>query len=75
MFGSVTTNSFNKRRAQVVTRGSIGLDSISSVDVFADKRLLLNIRVVGNTIRIACNAGVVVVKKMGDLPGYGPVWP
>lgn len=47
---------------------------MSSVDVFGDKRLLRNIRTVKNSMKIVCNAGAVVVKHMGDLDGYGPVW-
>lgn len=31
---NVRTNSFNKKRAYVIPKGSVGLDSMSSVDVF-----------------------------------------
>lgn len=71
---SVQTNSFNEKRVRVVSEGSIGLDSMSTVDIFADKRLLRNVRFVDDTMYIACNAGTVVVRQKGDLPGYGPVW-
>lgn len=47
---------------------------MSSVDVFEDRRMLTNIRTVSRKMRIACNAGEVVVTQMGDLKKYGPVW-
>lgn len=43
---SVMIHSFNRRRACVIPRGSVGLDSMSSVDVFGEKRMLSNIRTV-----------------------------
>ena len=72
--GDVATNSFNNKKAHVIPRGSVGLDSMSSVDVFGDSSLLTNIRTVDESMRIICNAGSVIVTKMGDLEGYGPVW-
>lgn len=71
---SVMAHSFNDARAHEITDGSVGLDSISSVDVFGDKRLLANIRPVPKRMKIICNADKTVVTKMGDLGGYGPVW-
>lgn len=71
---SVMTHSFNSKRAYVIPEGYVGLDSMSSVDVFGDKRLLSNIRTVKEKMTIVCNAGAVVVTQTGDLDGYGPVW-
>lgn len=71
---SVMTHSFNKDRSHVIPRGSVGLDSMSSVDVFGDPRLLHNIRKARGRMRIMCNAGEVVVTEIGDLRGYGTVW-
>jgi len=71
---SVMTHSFNTRRAHVIPRGSVGLDSMSTVDVFGEKRMLKNIRTVSRKMTIVCNAGAVIVTQMGDLDGYGPVW-
>lgn len=71
---SVMTNSFNSRRAYVIPRGSVGLDSMSSVDVFGERSMLSNIRTVSQKMTIVCNAGAVLVTQMGDLEGYGPVW-
>ena len=70
----MTTNSFNEQRVQVIPSGSIGLDSMSSVDIFGDSRLLENIRTAHETMRIVCNAGNMTVNKVGDFKGYGTVW-
>jgi hypothetical protein len=51
------------------------LDNQSTVDVFCNKRLLRNIREAPRACEISCNAGVVAVALIGDLPGYpAPVW-
>ena len=51
------------------------LDNQSTVDVISNRSLLRNIRKAPNPCRISCNAGVVVVDTIGDLPGYpSPVW-
>jgi hypothetical protein len=51
------------------------LDNQSTVDVFCNKALLKNIRRASRSCRISCNAGVVEVSMVGDLPGYpAPVW-
>lgn len=71
---SVTTNSFSKERTQVIPKGSIGLDSMSSVDLFGDRHLLTEIATVPDQIRIVCNAGAVTVNQMGMFRGYGRVW-
>lgn len=70
----IQTNSFNARRAHVIPDGSVGLDSMSSVDVFGDGRLLTNVHTVLDKMRIVCNAGTVVVTQMGTFRGYGKVW-
>lgn len=71
---SVATASFHKDRAQEVAMRCIGLDSKSTVNIFAEKRMLKNVRFIDETKYIACNAGTVVVRQKGGLPGYGPVW-
>ena len=50
------------------------LDSQSTVDLFTDPKLLVNIRTVPSNLKIHCNASNVTPNIMGDLPGYGPVW-
>lgn len=57
----------------MIPDGIVGLDSMSYLDVFVDGRLLNNIRTVPKRMKIICNAGTIVVTKMGDLGGYGPV--
>lgn len=70
----IQTNSFNEGRASVIPKGSIGLDSMSSVDLFGDRNLLTDIETVSDYIRIVCNAGTVMVTQMGTFSGYGKVW-
>jgi hypothetical protein len=58
-----------------VPKSWILLDNQSTVDVFCSAHLLQNIRESPTSCRISCNAGVVEVRMIGDLPGYPvPVW-
>ena len=50
------------------------MDSQSTVDLFCNSKLLVNVRSVAYHLNINCNAGKVRKNMMGDLPGYGPVW-
>ena len=50
------------------------LDSQSTVDVFCNAGLLVNIRTVNHRMYIHCNAGIMWTDQQGDLPGYGRVW-
>jgi hypothetical protein len=69
------TKFFDAATSRLVPRSWILLDHQSTVDVFCIKHLLKNIRAAPNTCRISCNVGVVLVKMIGDLPGYpAPVW-
>lgn len=70
---TVMTHSFNSQRASVIPSGSVGLDSMSSVDVFGDRRLLPSIRTTASRMTIVCNAVKVSITQKGDLAGYGPV--
>lgn len=71
---TVSTNSFNKQRIHVIPDEGIGIDSMSSVDIFGDARLLHNIRMIRQSMRIVCKAGVMTVSQVGDFVGYGTVW-
>jgi len=50
------------------------LDSQSTVDMFKNKKLLKNINDAKKALSLHCNAGIAMVNKIGDLPGYGTVW-
>jgi hypothetical protein len=56
-------------------RDWILLDNQSTVNVFCNKELLVNVRETNRTMVIRCNAGVAQTNMIGRLPGYaGEVW-
>ena len=50
------------------------LDSQSTVDVFSNPSLQLNIRDTNKSLVLYCNAGKAIINKKGDLKKYGTVW-
>jgi Reverse transcriptase (RNA-dependent DNA polymerase) len=51
------------------------LDSASTIDMFVNADLLIDIREANQPLRIISNAGNVLVHQQGTLPGYPfPVW-
>lgn len=74
MVENVMTHSFNNSLAQVTTVGSARLDSMSSADVFVNRKMLTNIRTVSKKMEISCDAGTTVVTQMRDWERYGSVW-
>ena len=59
---------------QRIPKEWILLDSQSTVDIFCNPSLVVNIRRVRDRMKIQCNAGTRVTNLVGDLPGYRPVW-
>ena len=50
------------------------LNNQSTVDVFYNKNLLMNIRKAKTHMDIHCNACITSTVLIGDLPGYAEVW-
>ena len=50
------------------------LDNQSTVDVFCNEDLLLNIREADGSMTVHSNGGPRTTNMIGDLPGYGTVW-
>jgi hypothetical protein len=50
------------------------LDNQSTIDVFANQKLLKNIRDSEKSMNIHCIAGITRTNLIGDLPGYGTIW-
>ena len=69
-----TTSPYDTKTMKVIPKGSIGLDSMSTVDLFSDARMLTNIRKAPHIMKVHCNAGFKEVDQIGHLPGYGEVW-
>jgi hypothetical protein len=59
-----------------INKDWILLDSKSTCDVFYNPKFLSNIRRTedGGELHIHYNAGIAIVKTIGDLPGYRTVW-
>lgn len=68
------TAAFDRPRAEILPPGSVGLDSMSTVDIFGDHRLLTDIRRTPSTMRIICNGGSMLITHKGKFGGYGEVW-
>lgn len=56
---TVMNHLFDDQHASVIPLGSVGIKSMSSVNVFDDRRLLPNMRTVRSRMTNVCNAGEV----------------
>ena len=59
---------------ELIPSNWILLDNQSTVDVFANKKLLVDVHTTRNTLRIRSTGGVSTTNQQGTLPGYGLVW-
>jgi hypothetical protein len=57
-----------------VDKNWIILDNCSTTDIFCNRKILSNIRDADTTLKIHCNAGSKVIRKVGTLHNYGMVW-
>ena len=49
-------------------------DSQSTLDVFCNLKMLMNINKAKRNLVHHCNVGTVLVTQKGDLRGYGSIW-
>ena len=73
-FAFATGHVFSGTEKTKIPNNWILLDNQSTVNVFRSKELLRNIRKIGNTMKIRCNAGHRSTNMVGELPGFGTVW-
>jgi hypothetical protein len=62
-----------KTRKSNIPESWILLDNQLTIDVFASKKSLENIRKSEAVMTIHCTAGITRANLIGDLPGYGTV--
>ena len=63
-----------RKESSSIPESWILLDNQSTLDVFSNSKLLLNVRKSDKTMNIHSTGGVSHTDMVGDLPGYGTVW-
>lgn len=58
-----------ERPYEVLPTESVGLDRLSTVDLFYDDRWLANIRKYDRTMQVRCNAGITELNQVGEIWG------
>jgi hypothetical protein len=65
---------FNQKGNGRLNLFHILFDNQSTVNVFCNGAFLCNIRTSKKKLHLYTNAGMVIIDKVGDLPGVGAVW-
>jgi hypothetical protein len=65
---------FSQSRGLRIPRSWLLLDNQSTVDVFCNADMLVDIHTADRRMYIRCNAGTRWTDQQGHLPGYGLVW-
>jgi hypothetical protein len=66
--------SFSQSGAEDIPASWMLLDNQSTVDLFCNRKLLVNLRPSSTRMNVRCNGGQRTTTMVGDLPGYGTVW-
>ena len=62
------------KKQQMVPHTWVLLDNQSTVDVFCNSQMLINVQKAATSLDIHYNLGSTTTDMEGDLPGYGTVW-
>ena len=65
---------FSQKYMKTISSSWVLLDSESTISVFKNPRLLLNIRNSGSQITVHTNGGMQTSTMVGDIPNFGTVW-
>lgn len=57
-----------------IPKNWILLDNQSTINLFCNRDMLVNVRESTNSMTVRCNAGSRVTNLVGELPGFGTVW-
>lgn len=63
--------SYEQDNKGVFLSGIVGLDILSTTDLFYDTRMIINIRTFPRAMTIMCTAGQRNVRQIGHTAGYG----